>query len=85
MNFQKIQLMEKKVIINKAEVDQMVEEFQFEVNQAYSIDIVMSTGEGKTRQIESNSTIYKRNKDVNYSLKSKAARSLLNSIKKKTW
>jgi curved DNA binding protein len=73
----------KRVIINKFEVDQVVDEFQFELNQAYTIDIVMSTGEGKTRQIDSKPSIYKRNKDVSYSLKSKASRTLLNDIKKK--
>jgi len=74
--------MEKKVIINKAEVDQIVDEFQFELNEAYTIDIVMTTGEGKTRQIDPKTTIYKRNKDVNYSLRSKSARTLFNLIKK---
>jgi len=73
----------KKVIINKAEVDQTVEEFNFEVNQAYSIDIVMSTGEGKSRQTESKVTIYRRDSDVNYSLKSRSARNLINQIKTK--
>jgi len=72
----------KRVIINKAEVDQTVEEFNFEVNQVYSIDIVMSTGEGKSRQTESKVTIYRRS-DVNYSLKSRSARNLVNQIKTK--
>jgi len=72
----------KKVIINKAEVDQTVEEFNFEVNQVYTIDIVMSTGEGKSREIDSKCTIYKRS-DVNYSLKSRSARNLVNQIKTK--
>jgi curved DNA binding protein len=73
----------KKVIINRPEVDQIVEEFTFEANQAYSIDIVMSTGEGKTRQENTKTSIYKRNTDVNYSLKLKSSRNLVVEIKKK--
>lgn len=36
-----------KVIINKSTLEHKVDEFEFEDNQAYNIDIVMSTGEGK--------------------------------------
>jgi len=75
--------MEKKVIINKPEVDQLVEEFNFEAYQAFAIDIVMSTGEGKTRQIDTKSSVYKRNPNVNYSLKFKSSRALLVQIKEK--
>jgi len=53
------------------------------VNQVYSVDIVMSTGEGKTRQEDSRVTIFKRNPETSYSLKMKSARNLLNEIKKK--
>jgi len=73
----------KKVIINKPEVDQIAEDFTFEANQAYALDIVMSTGEGKTRQEHTKTSIYKRNTDVNYSLKLKSSRSLIVEIKKK--
>jgi len=73
----------KKIIINKFEPDQLAEEVEFEAYQAYAIDIVMSTGEGKTRQTDSKTTIYKRNPDVNYLVKMKSSRVLLNEIKKK--
>jgi len=73
----------KKVIINKPEVDQIAEDFTFEANQAYALDIVMSTGEGKTRQEHTKTSIYKRNTDVNYSLKLKSSRALIVEIKKK--
>jgi len=43
----------------------------------------MSTGEGKTRQTDSKTTIFKRNPDVNYLVKMKSSRVLLNEIKKK--
>jgi len=35
------------VIINKTTLDQKVDEFTFEEGEAYTVDIVMSTGEGK--------------------------------------
>jgi len=68
------------VIINKADVDQNVEEFKFEVNQTYVIDIVMSTGEGKTREINNRTTVFKRAVDRNYMLKLAAARLICNEI-----
>jgi len=71
------------VIINKADVDQNVEEIKFEVNQVYAIDIVMSTGEGKAREINSRTTVFKRAIDRNYQLKLNAARLIFNEINQK--
>jgi len=68
------------VIINKADIDQNVEEFKFEVNQTYAIDIVMSTGEGKTREINNRTTVFKRAIDRNYQLKLQAARTICSEI-----
>jgi len=72
-----------KVIPNKAVVDQAVEEFEFEENDVYGIDIVMSTGTGKTREQELRPTIYKRVVDQNYSLKLQAARKIFSEINEK--
>jgi len=69
-----------KCIISKSTLDHKVEEFEFEENQAYSIDIVMSTGEGKAKEAETRTTIYKRAVDQNYLLKMKAARYVFNEI-----
>jgi len=69
-----------KVIIGKSTLDHKVEEFEFEENQCYAIDIVMSTGEGKARETETRTTIYKRAVDQNYLLKMKAARYVFNEI-----
>jgi len=68
------------VIINKANVDQKVDEFEFEEGQVYAVDIVMSTGEGKARELESRTTIYKRAVDQNYLLKLQAARYVFNEV-----
>jgi len=69
-----------KCIINKSTLDQKVDEFEFEDYQAYGVDIVMSTGEGKAKEAEIRTTIYKRAVDQNYLLKMKAARYVFNEI-----
>jgi len=69
-----------KVIISKSTLDHKVDEFEFEENQVYAIDIVMSTGEGKAKEMETRTTIYKRAVDQNYLLKMKAARYVFNEI-----
>jgi len=69
------------VIISKASTDQKVEEFTFQENEVYAIDIVMSTGDGKPKESgAARTTIYKRAIDQNYNLKLKAARYVLNEI-----
>lgn len=72
-----------KVVLNKTDADQQVEEFKFEVNEVYAVDIVMSTGEGKTREGEGRTTIYKRAPEVAYNLKMKAARTLMAEVSKR--
>lgn len=72
-----------KVVLNKADADQQVEEFKFEQNEVYSVDIVMSTGDGKTREGEGRTTIYKRSPDGSYNLKMKAARALMTEVNKR--
>eukprot|EP01103_Thecamoeba_quadrilineata_P019340 TRINITY_DN7785_c0_g1_i1.p1 TRINITY_DN7785_c0_g1~~TRINITY_DN7785_c0_g1_i1.p1 ORF type:complete len:414 (-),score=88.83 TRINITY_DN7785_c0_g1_i1:3-1211(-) len=72
-----------KVIINKPTPDQKVEEVVFEPYEAYAIDIVVSTGEGKSKQSDSRTTIFKRAVDQNYTLKLKSSRYVLNEISTK--
>jgi len=71
------------VILNREEVDQHVEEFKFDVGQVYGIDILMSTGEGKTRETTNRTTVFKRAMDRNYQLKLAAARSIFSEINTK--
>ncbi len=47
-----------------------VEDEDFEENEVYAIDIVISTGEGKPKVLdEKATTVYKRTLDSNYQLK----------------
>merc|ERR1712084_87029 len=49
-----------RVIINAETPEQMVDEFEFELNEVYCIDIVISSGEGKGKETEIRNTVYKR-------------------------
>ena len=55
---------------------------QFEANEVYCIDVAMSTGEGKGREGEDRTTVYKRNVDVSYRLKMKASKEVINAVNK---
>lgn len=54
----------------------------FEVNEVYAIDVLISTGEGKGRELDSRATIYKKTDEV-YQLKMKASRAVLSDVDKK--
>jgi len=69
-----------KVIINKTNLEHKVDEFEFEEGEVYAVDIVMSTGEGKAKETELRTTIFKRSVDQNYLLKMKASRYVFNEI-----
>lgn len=72
-----------KVIILREETDQKVEDSCFELNEVYSIDIVMSTGDGKPKEMQSRTTIFKRSVDKNYMLKMRSSRTLFNEVNAK--
>jgi len=71
-------------ILARVDVDQKVESHTFEVGEVYHLDVAMSTGEGKTREVdEKQRTVFKRSVDEMYSLKMKASRMVFNEIKTK--
>jgi len=69
-----------KVILNRPTLEHKVEEFEFEVGEVYAVDIVMSTGEGKAKEMETRTTVFKRAVDQNYLLKMKASRYVFTEI-----
>lgn len=74
-----------KVILNRGgEFDReaRVEEFEFQPNQVIAFDLVLSTGDGKPRQHEDATTIYKRIPDSKYALKLSASREVFSDIVK---
>jgi curved DNA binding protein len=70
-------------IINKETFEQTVAEHKFEENEAYVIDILVSTGEGKPKESELRTTVYKRSLENTYILKTKTARQFFALVNKK--
>lgn len=73
-----------KVVLSVTNPETRVDDAEFEDNEVYSVDIVMSTGEGKPRLLdEKQTTIYKRAVDKNYHLKMKTSRFIFSEINQK--
>lgn len=56
-------------IINKETYEQRVEDHEFMVNEVYGLDVLVSTGEGKPKESEFRTTVYKRAIEKSYNLK----------------
>jgi len=69
-----------KTIINKSTAEQQVAEATVAKNDVFAIDVVMSTGEGKPKQGEDRTTVFKRNIEEKYSLKMKASRAFFSEV-----
>lgn len=69
-----------KVILGKPTPEQRVEEYTFEPNEVYAVDVVVSSGEGKLRQSDMRTTIYKRAVENMYSLKGSNAKTVFTAI-----
>ena len=72
-----------KTIINKSTTEQQVAEAKIAKNDVFAIDVVMSTGEGKPKQGEDRTTVFKRNIEEKYSLKMKASRTFFSEVNSK--
>ena len=69
-----------KVVINKQTTEQQVKEAVFENNDVFAVDLVMSTGEGKPKQHEDRTTVFKRDLEQKYSLKMKTSRAFFSEV-----
>ena len=49
---------------------------EFDVHEVYALDILVSSGEGKAKEKDTRTTVYKRKPDLIYQLKMKASRGL---------
>jgi curved DNA binding protein len=72
-----------RVIIGAETPEMQVDEIEFEMNEVYSIDIVMSTGEGKGRESETRTTVYKRQVENSYQLKTAKARQFISEVNRR--
>lgn len=71
-----------KVILLREEpgMEQRVEDCTFEPFEVYSVDVAMSSGEGKPRETDTRTTVFKRAVDQQYRLKMRASRYLFNEV-----
>jgi len=69
-----------KSIINKETFDQKVDDHEFQVNEVYALDVIMSTGEGKPKESDLRCTVYKRALERNYALKTNHGRSFFAEV-----
>jgi methionine aminopeptidase len=72
-----------KVILNKPSPELKAEDEQVELNEVYALDIVMSSGEGKPKQLENRTTVFKRDLEQKYSLKMKTSRAFFSEVNSK--
>ncbi|KAI9203495.1 peptidase M24, structural domain-containing protein [Polychytrium aggregatum] len=74
----------KQIVLNPTEQQRKeIETFTFEEGQVYSIDILISTGEGKPKTQETRTTIFKRNAGLNYQLKMRTSRVVFSEVTSK--
>lgn len=67
-------------IINRTTVDQKVDERKFEFGDVFGMDVLVSTGEGKAKETDFKTTIFKRAVETTYKLKSDNSRKLLSLV-----
>lgn len=74
---------EKAIIQNPTDAQRKEhEKCTFEVHEVYAVDILISSGEGKGREMDARTTVYKK-KDTVYNLKMKASRQFFSEMEKK--
>lgn len=71
------------VIISKETPDAKVEEYEFAPGDVFGLDIFVSTGEGKPKESEYRTTVFKRELDAQYNLKLKNARAFFTEVNKR--
>jgi len=70
-------------IISKETLEHKVEDVTFQEYDVFAFDIVMSTGEGKLKEIDVKPTVFKRSLDKQYKLKMAASKSVFTEISNK--
>lgn len=70
------------VVVLKDSPEQRVQEYEFKVNDVFALDVFMTANEteGKTKESEVRTTVFKQIPDSNHDVKTKAARNILNQV-----
>lgn len=71
------------VIINKETSDQRVEEFEFQPGDIIGLDVYVSSGDGKPKENEGRTTVFKRELQTVYNLKMKSSRAFFAEMGKR--
>jgi curved DNA binding protein len=69
-----------KVILNKETFEQRVDNQEFAIHDVFAFDVLVSSGEGKTKETDLRCTVYKRAMDRSYQLKIKQSRQFFNDV-----
>jgi len=74
---------EKSIIQNPTEAQRKEhEKCEFELHEVYAVDVLISTGEGKGREMDTRTTVFKKTDEM-YQLKMKASRAFFSEVEKK--
>jgi len=74
---------EKSIIQNPTEAQRKEhEKCEFELHEVYAIDVLVSTGEGKGREMDTRTTVFKKTDEM-YQLKMKASRAFFSEVDKR--
>lgn len=73
---------EKTIIQNPTELQRKeVEKAEFETHEVYAVDVIVSTGEGQSREMDSRITIFRKTDEI-YNLKLKASREFFSKVQR---
>lgn len=70
-------------IINKETPEQRVDDWEFAPGDIFGLDVYVSSGEGMPKELDIRTTVYKREMDQVYNLKSKHARTFFHIVNTK--
>lgn len=74
---------DKSIVWNPTEeIRKSVEKCEFAVHEVWNVDVLVSSGEGKAKETDARTTVYKR-KDTIYQLKMKASRQFFSEMSQK--
>ena len=65
------------VIAHRLNAEEKVDQFQFEPNQVYCIDMVMTVGDGRCKEADIRSTIYRRANDNEHLMKTQTGKKFM--------
>jgi len=69
--------------INKPTFEQKVDDYEFQVNDVFGLDVIVSSGVGIPKETEYRTTVFKRAIEKAYSLKLKASRAFFSELNDK--